>query len=32
MKIAGEYLLAIRVCGCTESEAGFLYLAATHSG
>lgn len=32
MKIAEEYLLALRVLGYTESEARFLYLVATYSG
>jgi hypothetical protein len=32
MKIAEEYLLALRVLGHTDCEARFLYLAATHSG
>jgi hypothetical protein len=32
MKIAEEYLLALRVLGYTDCEARFLYLAATHSG
>jgi hypothetical protein len=32
MKIAEEYLLALRVVGYTDCEARFLYLAATHSG
>jgi hypothetical protein len=32
MKVAEEYLLALRVLGYTDCEARFLYLAATHSG
>lgn len=32
MKIADEYLTALRLRGYTESEARFLYIAATYSG